>query len=225
MDNSTKIAYILAGIVALALAVYSWKNIYKPVSESPAAGEKAEASISVQKISPQPKADDPQAPVNQTGSSVGLKSYSDNAGKFSFKCPEDWEFTSNKDYGKSADFFECAKMFFGPGGFEDGVAVNFGFVPKEVYETYEVEGKKESDSKIGAVKNQENAQVYANNLFNGWISMKNGQHTFSLVAFREAEGGYYEVRAEAAGSFRTDSYFKNLADSMIGSFEENSNNQ
>jgi len=224
MENSTKFSYILAGMIALVVAVYIWKNIYTPVSDIPAASEKAEASISAQKVSPEissrPKAEDVQKSVGQAVPSSGPQTYGDNSGRFFFKCPGDWESASNKDYGESADFFECAKIFSGQYGCEDGVAVNCGFEPKEIYETYEVKGKKEAESKLESIKAQDNAQAYSNNLFNGWISMKSGQHTLSLVAFREAENGYYEVRVEAAGSVRTDSYFKGLADSIIASFEE-----
>jgi hypothetical protein len=220
MENSTKFVYILAGIAVFAAAFFAWQNVSKIAPNYPAAKEKTEASISDQKASSQPKAEDVQKSVGQAVPSSGPQTYGDNAGRFSFKCPGDWESASNKDYGESADFFECAKIFSGQYGFEDGIAVNLGFVPKEIYETYEVKGKKEAESKLESIKAQDNAQAYSNNLFNGWISMKSGQHTLSLVAFREAENGYYEVRVEAAGSIRTDSYFKGLADSIIASFEE-----
>ena len=222
MENSTKLSYILAG-TAFFLAVFLiWQNVQMSVPRDLATNGKAEKAALVQEPSPKIISSDqkttaPQAPITLP---AGYRTYNDNAGRFSFECPDDWEFTEIKDYGESADFFECAKMFSGQYGFEDGVSVNFGFVPKDVYENYEDNGKKESEAKIADVKDQENSQLYSNNLFNGWISMKSGGHTFRLAASRETDSGYYEARVEAAGSVRTDSYFKSLADSIIGSFKE-----
>jgi len=139
--------------------------------------------------------------------------------KFTYKCPTEWSLNKNVNYNGQVELSECSKIYSGKFSFDDGVSVSFGFVPQNVADTYEWAGEKWSDTLLNGVKNESNAQNYANNNFVGWISMKNQKHTLKLIARHQVGGGYYELSADAVGDTKTDTEFKKMIDDIISTFE------
>ncbi|MDO8669296.1 MAG: hypothetical protein Q7K65_03300 [Candidatus Buchananbacteria bacterium] len=143
------------------------------------------------------------APADPT---VNWQSYSNSY--FSYKCPPDQPISQGKNYNGQVDVSVCS-------------VVGFSFVPKSVSDSYKVEGEKWSDILLNEVRNESNAQVYSNNGFIGWVSMKNQKHTMTLIARYQVEGGYYEVLVDVIGDVdtRTDYEIKQMADGIIATFK------
>jgi len=156
-----------------------------------------------------------QTPVEQTEE---LRTYAETHGLFSFKCPASWDFLTSKDYGGAVSFLECAQIFTDQDSFKGGISIKFGFIPKDIFESYSLNGKKWSEIQMNAVKEQTNSQAYSQNSFEGWLSMKNEEHSLGITAVRKVQDGYYQVRVSATGEDRTDFQFKESADTVIASF-------
>ncbi|MDD3284424.1 MAG: hypothetical protein PHZ07_02415 [Patescibacteria group bacterium] len=143
-----------------------------------------------------------------------------NSDKFSFVCPGGWTLSENKDYGGNVLVGQCGKVYSRQYALDDGININFGFVPQNLANTYsysEVQGKY-SEMIFNEIKNESNAQLYENGSFSGWISMKNQKHTMRIIARYQVEDGYYEVRANASGNTKTDQEFKKMIDDIIETF-------
>ena len=145
--------------------------------------------------------------------------YVDTDSNFSYTCPTDWSLLTNLNYDGQVKTSECTKIYSGQISFDDGASIVIGFVPQTVADTVQVAGGNFSDIILNDVKGQENVQVYSNNNFVGWYSLKNPQHTFQLIARLPATGGYYEIQALAMGDTKTDQEYKQMIDAIVATFQ------
>ena len=191
--NSTKIFIAIIVTFVLFVFLYYKYTIYKPLQNK-------------------------QAGVDMTTSS--WKQYKNLEGKYSFKCPSDWEFDDMQvDYNAMIKIYKCTKAYeVTKYEFIDGIVLSVGFVPLDVEE----KNKTYADNKVEVIKNQPDYQSYTINGFKTWVLMSgyNRSTKFSFTARKRTPEGYFEITASADGDTHTDQYYKDLVDSVIGSFQE-----